>query len=141
MKNLVWCWSDDILLLAQTKAPPSPGEWGSLLAGMRKPYRGALVYTEGGAPSALQRKQLRDTVFRDGDIPPSAILTDSTVVRAAMTALNLFLGGRIKAFPYEEIEAGLRYIGAPEAQWPSLKQALAELRREIGLERPTSARR
>jgi hypothetical protein len=76
--------------------------------------------------------------MRGGESPPSAVLTDSVVARSAITALNLFLGGKVKALAPHEIEEGLHYIGAPQAQWPAFKQALEDLKRELGLKPPTS---
>jgi hypothetical protein len=119
-----------------TSIHPTQEEWEQLLDLARVPpeqHTGSLIYTEGGSPSALQRKQLRDAMVQAKIASQlSAVLTDSIIARTAITALNLFLGNRVRAFPSTAIDEGLTYIQAPLDVWPQIKQVLDELKLKVG---------
>src|SRR5690606_12922715 len=96
-KNYLFRWVEGFLLAAHTATNPSHAEWGAMTTYVKSlrpdQLKGTLVYTEGGSPNALQRKQLRDAFLQGrGVSPPSAVLTNSALARTAITALNLFLG-------------------------------------------------
>jgi hypothetical protein len=124
-------------VFVHSKINPSTEEWQAtcqLLSSAGGQLKGSLVYTEGGSPSATQRKQLRDAYQRHTALP-TAVMTESIVARTAITALNLFMTEKILPFPPSEIDNALRAIGAPEADWPDIKKALKELQ---GLLTPSS---
>jgi hypothetical protein len=128
--TLVWAQIEDYLVIAQTKMTPSRKEWSDLLDCMRRMnYRGALVHTEGGSPNALQRKQLRDTVGNSEIY--TAILTDSPIVRAAMTALNLFVKSPMRGFTPNDIEEALSYMQVPSRLRPDFQTTLATLKQQL----------
>jgi hypothetical protein len=136
-KNYAFQISDRFMIAVHnTLNAPTP-DWNNYIeAILLSPVvvAGFLVYTEGGAPSAIQRKQLRDALIQRGNhTQPAGILTESIIARTAITALNLFLGGTVKAVPPHNIDEALTYIKAPPELWPQLKKTLDELKREIGI--------
>lgn len=92
----------------------------------------ALVHTEGGSPSALQRKQLREFVERHGAMR-GAILTESVIARMAITAINLFSKGLSTPFAPSAIDDALVHLQTPKKDWAEAKAALAELKKELGI--------
>ena len=135
--NLISRRVDLFIIGVHTAAPPSAAEWEQLLElGRCAPpgHLGTLIYTEGGSPSALQRKQLRETMTQSKlESQRTAVLTDSLIARTAITALNIFLGGTLKAFSPTAVEAALSYLEAPTKVRPLLIQALEEMKSELGI--------
>ena len=137
-RNFVWRIVGDVHVNAMTKDNPTFAEWEEMVTEFQQ--RGSeihalLIYTEGGAPNALQRKKLRDT---QTTMPQAAVLTNSIVARMAMTAINLFFDNKFKAFASEGIDEALRYLASPPTNWPEIKRALAELREQVKREGPAS---
>jgi hypothetical protein len=133
-KNLVGRLVGDFYIGVHTKHPPSQAEWELMFAMITQgKTKGALFHTEGGSPSAFQRKQLRDFVGTHPYPLKGSILTDSVVARMAITAINLFTKGLSTPFAPHDIDAALVNMGASKEQWPELKKALAELKQELGV--------
>jgi hypothetical protein len=134
IKNLAWRFVEDVYVGAHTAKPPSQPEWDSMLEQVLQNgrIRVGLIYTEGGSPSALQRKQLRDVTERL-NMRGSAILTSSVVARAAITAINLFSKDFSAAFPPHHIENALRHLGVSVELWPTIKKELAAVKRELSI--------
>jgi hypothetical protein len=125
---------DPFILMAHTAANPTREEWSQFTGALTENIKGFLIYTRGGSPSALQRKQMRliMDVLKISETP-SAVLTEANSARDAVTALNLFFGGTVKTFPPEALEEALLYIKAPPQQWPQLKQTLYNLTQKLDL--------
>src|SRR5687767_3375736 len=74
------------------KAAPGDDEWEQSLSFYREAPDArqvrALVYTEGGAPNAAQRAKLNAVL--GGRKLPIAVLTTSSIARAAGTAISWF---------------------------------------------------
>jgi hypothetical protein len=133
-KNLVWRIVEHIYVGVHNTQPPSQTEWDAMLADLARDgaIKIALIHSEGGSPSALQRKQLRD-VSREIGVLRGAVLTGSVVARAAITAINLFSKNFSTAFPPHEVDAALSHLEAPREHWPLLKKELAALKRELSI--------
>ena len=131
-KNLAWSWVENFYVGVHTANTPFTQEWEAMISEINaRKFSGSLIYTEGGAPSALQRKQLRDTI---GQTPMNtAVLTNSSIARTAITALNLFMRNPVRAFPPNDLEAALQYVQAPPRLWPTMKQELYALKQQLGL--------
>lgn len=125
------------MIAVHTAEHPTATEWNEVIElTTQSPvkFAGSLVYTEGGSPSALQRKQLRDALVQSGSEKQlTAVLTESIVARTAITALNLFLGGTVKPFPPNEIEEALRYINTPSSLWKTMQDNLKEMKHALGI--------
>jgi hypothetical protein len=130
-RNFVWRIVGNVHVDVMTKEAPTFTEWEEMTAEFQQQssqIRALLVYTEGGAPNAIQRKRLRDTQTQ---MPKAALLTNSIVARMAMTAVNLFFKDTFRAFTPQEIDEALRYLAIPPADWPEIKKALGELREQL----------
>ena len=130
------------VLVVHSKNPPSVEEWAALLEFYKTSplaLKGVLVYTEGGALSAFQRKQLRDVFTTGGrELPATAILTDSTLVRLGITAFGLFIRGKIRAFELHNPAEALRYLGVPAHEYAVILREVRGLARQINARTPIS---
>jgi uncharacterized protein involved in exopolysaccharide biosynthesis len=135
MRTFLWRYIDDFQLCVFSAKSPSNEDWDAMSETFFvKPRRGVLGYTLGGAPNALQRKKVRDLHNRSGSVqPPSAILTTSMIARAAVTALNLFLDNKFRAYPPSEINEALLFLQTPKEIHAPMKIALDELSQELGV--------
>ena len=87
-----------------------------------------LAITEGGAPSTMQRKDFNDALR--GHQPPLALLTDSSLVRGAITAYSWF-NKNIRAFPRANLADALSYLGVPELQYGKMEREVNGLREQV----------
>lgn len=128
-------WVGDYWISVHGESPVSTEDWERAMPDLKShiPFKGSLVYTQGGSPTAVQRKQMRELYPQNEAFPPTAILTDSVIARTAITALSVFIGNKVKGFPPPEVDAALTYIGAPASLCPEIKKALEELKAEMGI--------
>jgi hypothetical protein len=132
--NLIQKITGQFFVAVHTAQNPTREEWDQFVGSIDSTVKGSLIFTMGGSPSALQRKQMRDAMAQFKIIDkPSAILTDSIIARTAITAINAFTGGTARAFPLNAVNEALLYIKAPLELWPQLKQTLREFQSELGI--------
>jgi hypothetical protein len=140
IKNMTHSFSHSLILVIHNNINPSAFEWESMVEDMKKvgsKMRGVLVYTEGGSPNALQRKQLRDALNPDAnEVAPMVILTTSVMARMAVTAFNLFFKNRLQAIEPSNYQEGFHYLGIAPSEWPKLITALDDLAKTITLKIP-----
>jgi hypothetical protein len=87
-----------------------------------------LVYTEGAAPSAAQRADLSSTL---GKVKmPTAVMTSSTISRAAGTALS-WLNPGFRVFSATDFEGAFTHLGASSAERRQLREAVDEMKNEL----------
>jgi hypothetical protein len=96
-------------------------------AGEQRKVR-TLVYSEGGAPNAAQRAKLKQ--LQGGVAVPIAVMTPSTMVRMAVTAIGWF-NARVASFEADQIDEALTFLDIPFDQRAELKAAMAELKAEV----------
>jgi hypothetical protein len=128
-KTFQWKIVQGIHVSAFGVNPPSNEEWNAMINGFianQSQITGVLVYTAGGAPNALQRKRSRDI----SNMPKTALLTDSALARAAMTALNLFIKS-FKAFAPNDLNGAFEYLAVPPDSQDAIKQTLSALQQEL----------
>jgi len=121
-----------------TTQSPSTAEWKASIEAMRAyaeqhknsldRYRG-LVFTDGGAPSALQRGDLNE--IYGGRPIKVAVIASSAFVRAVITALTWF-NLKIKAFAPKEVLEAFDHIGIRAPEQKQLWQQLSEMEAECG---------
>lgn len=106
-----------VVIAVHTMKGPSDAEWQEYLAcsremlnhlGARFTQVAGIAVTDGGAPSAAQRHQLIAAL--GGRHPVAAVVTNSTLIRGVVTALNWF-DVRVKSYPPSEFAAALQRIG------------------------------
>lgn len=120
--TMLYRFQDGILVMMSTSKTPSDEEWTRHcqdLTRERPHLRGVLVYTAGGGPTSKQREQLRVAV--GASLPPTAIMTDSAMVRGIITSINWFLNNPLTAFPHRDLEGALRHVASGGAVFDPAK--------------------
>jgi hypothetical protein len=124
------------ILIVHTSEKPDVAEWKRYCAAVAEAAGGVnriLVFTDGGGPSAVQRKLLREAT---GEVfPKTAVMTPTFVVRSILTAFMLFIGDRMKAFPPTDWEGACDYLEIPRSEISALRMEQNRLKRLIGLAR------
>jgi hypothetical protein len=134
MPNVCWRMHAGYQISVMNKNTPSREEWDDMvqkLTPLIGELRGTIVYTEGGSPSAMQRRHLRNLFNQKS--PPAAIITESIVAHTAITALNLFFSGSFRAFSPRSLREALLYVNAPSSSWDSIYKTFLELAQELGI--------
>jgi hypothetical protein len=133
MKNMVYTFVGNLVVMVHNKNAPSDEELGKYLQelGKRDPIKTPiLVLTDGGGLSAKQRKEL--TSVLDGREQMCAVISELGMVRGVVTALSWF-NGRIKSFSTKEIEAAFAYLKVPRQDYLAVWKAIDSLRVELGV--------
>jgi hypothetical protein len=91
----------------------------------------SLIISAGGSPSPLQRKLLLDAL--GGGEHLSAVLSDATKVRGAVTALSWF-NKKIKAFARAKMAEALAHLSVPPAQFDAVQREVKRLEKELGIQ-------
>ncbi len=90
----------------------------------------ALTLTDGGAPSAEQRRQLVQAASEGTggrvECIRSSVVSDSMFVRGVVTALGWFIRD-MRMFPPTQVEQALDYIGVPPSDRAVVRDDLTEL--------------
>lgn len=87
-----------------------------------------LVVTDGGGPTAAQRRALGELLA--GRSVPVAVVSGSLPVRALVTAMSWF-NRSIKAFPSRELRCAVAYLEIPASRVELIEAELGKLRRAI----------
>jgi hypothetical protein len=102
---------DDLLLIVHAPVDPDPHEWSVMIQESRAHafgYRRVLVFGANVRLKASQRSELAD--FVNSNHVKVAVLVDSAVARGMVTALG-WVTGKYRAFPSDDIEAAIAYLG------------------------------
>lgn len=116
---------------------PSDADWDAMLDSMldgqkTSPMVRVLVSAEKGAPNAAQRKRLADRIGNRKQ--RGAVLTESAVVRGALTAIRWFNPNiNTQAFSPRAFDEAVDYLDVATAEGPKLRAAIDRLRAELGL--------
>jgi hypothetical protein len=127
-----------LVLSLYTSQHPTDREWSQYLDACRdvetrvggnlEERGGALVITDGSAPSTKQREQLNE--FLRGRHCRAAIVTNSFFARGVTTALSWF-NRNVRSFAPNRYEQGLRHLRVAPADdaaiWRELVRMSAEL--------------
>lgn len=129
--------SGNFIVVTHGSLAPSNAEWNALLDIYRAHPSLAsartLVFTDGGAPNAAQRADLRAAL---GSINmPIAVITESIIARAAGTALS-WLNPALRMFSPRDLDKGLAHIGVTTVDRRTLCGIADELRRQLGTVTP-----
>ena len=140
MKTMAFRYTDGLLLVAHGAQAPSESDWSGYLRycehHMPRTCRRTLVRTRGGGPDAAQRKRAQQliTTISQGIVEPLrvAVVTDSTLVRGIVTALNWF-NPHTRAFAPDALSQALDYLSVPPGE-PAARVTgeLQKLDREVG---------
>jgi hypothetical protein len=119
-------------VLVHSDRAPTAAEWNQIVQLYRTSpaLRAApiLVYTDGGAPDALQRAELLKVI---GPVRPRvAILTRSVIARAAAKAISL-LATDLRVFNVDQVDAALHHLGLSESEKLGAARILNNLKQEL----------
>jgi hypothetical protein len=148
MKNMAFQKVGDYVVMVHNAMAPTDEEWEEFLT--QYELNSVLVVTDGGAPTASQRKRMKsridelrsDAAMKKKD-PKVATITASSFVRGVLTALGWFYHDAYAAFPPDHINQALAYLGVPPKYHIAVKTAVQTLRVQIkksktgGVARPT----
>lgn len=121
-----------LMLLVHTTKSPTDTEWAPYYKELCKhdPTKiKSLAFTDGGAPSGAQRKQVND--YLNGRESRAVVVTANSFVRGVVTALSWF-NSFMKAFPPEELDGALRYLGVREHEMALVRREIQLLRKRLG---------
>jgi hypothetical protein len=136
MAFTTWRGSVTVLIALHGRSMPSDEEWRRYFEAGKQLYAPgadlsrvrALNLTDGGAPSARQREQIREHM---GDRELYwAIVTTSRFARGVATALGWFYP-RFKAFAPQDFHRATRFLGIPEGEVESLWEAILDADRDL----------
>jgi hypothetical protein len=110
MPTMVHDRSADLFVVIHPNRPPADNEWLAYLrswSGHDMSRMRTLVFTDGGGPSAAQRKLATEAL--GGKASLTAVVSSSPMVRGVVTALSWF-NPKIKAFSPDEAHHAFEYL-------------------------------
>ena len=139
MKNVAIKVIDRLFLVVYGTSNPSDEEWAEYLAlvkrhGVERTMQ--LIFTDGGEPSAPQRRVLNELL--QGRTVPVAVVSSSVRVRGTVTALSWF-NRRIRAFPPTGLHEAIAYLEIPASRIDLIEREVRALHLELGQGRQASA--
>lgn len=131
MKNLAIKVIDRLFIVVYGTHDPTDEEWSAYLDlaerhGIEQTMQ--LICTDGGEPTATQRRQLNEIL--DGRTVPVAVVSGSTRVRGTVTALSWF-NRKIKAFPPSGLRDAIDYLEIPASRADLIEREIRQLRAEL----------
>ena len=132
MKNVAIKVIDRLFLVVYGAANPTDEEWDEYLDlvkrhGIERTMQ--LIFTDGGEPSAPQRRVLNELL--GGRTVPVAVVSGSVRVRGTVTALSWF-NRKIRAFPPSALRDALAYLEIPVSRTELIEREMRRLRLELG---------
>lgn len=126
-----------LIIILQDREAATDEQWSALMNDV-KAARAALVkdrgqvlglvISDGGAPNARQRSALAVTL--DGQLMRAGVLSDSTLVRGAVTAMAWFNQG-IRSFPPSEANKLFDYLGFSTHEIPLIRRAIVDIYKQV----------
>lgn len=118
-----------VFVVVHNQRDPTDGEWTDFVRLSTMPERAnrpTLVYSAGGRPTALQRKQLADAIPKRR-VPPTVVLTENRLVQTVVRLMTWF-NPDIRAFPIEDLDGALKYMGVAAHEAPLIREEIRALR-------------
>jgi len=122
----------EIMVVIHTSYAPSDAEWREYVDGVGScdlETMRSIVITDGGAPTAQQRKAVNDLL--GGRQVPGVVISPSTFVRGVVTALAWFNPG-LKAFAPEEFGKACQYLELSPAEIDEVWLTIDRLVEQLG---------
>lgn len=139
MTNMAFEILVDITVVVHTKHPPNDDEWEAYLTS-HAPFfdRGMgwrfAIFTDGGAPTAVQRMKMNEMVAdwmrRNPDCIRSAIITKSAFVRGVVTAIGWFRP-IARAFSPDNLDQALAYLDVPASRLSEIQTLVPKLKAKL----------
>jgi hypothetical protein len=128
-RTLVFEVLDRTFIVAYGTEVPTEEEWRIYLDAVKRhgiDRTMQLIYTEGGGPSAKQRRSLDALLC--GRSVPVAVLSDNVELRGMIAALSWF-NHRIRAFPTADLEGAVAFLEIPSSRTELIERVVIKLRR------------
>jgi hypothetical protein len=128
----------NLLILRENSLAPTEEDWDAFLLQLKllRPRMNemrAMVFTDGGGPSAAQRKRLSRVI---GDAPiHTAVVTDSAAIKFVISSIALF-NKLIRTFSSAEVLQAYRWLGLRPRDQLAVERALADMRLTVRDLRP-----
>lgn len=137
MANMLHALEQGVMIVAHNKAPPSNEEFEAFSRLQAELVRAGqvqamLVLSIGGGPGVEQRKKLA-AIVEGLPVPPTAMLTSSTLVRGVVTAINWIRPSSMKTFPPTAMTEALASLGAAPELHGAIKKRAFALLKELGV--------
>lgn len=137
MKTVAYKLLGEIHVVLLGESTPTDADWNAYMAavqearakGLEPERMRTLVITDGGGPSAAQRKRVNDDL--QGKPTPVAMVSSSLMVRGVVTALQWF-NPLVKTFPPEQVGEALKFLKIPERQYDTIWKEAQKLQSELG---------
>lgn len=124
--------ADGCFVFVHSDRPPTDAEWEQALdlyrAAPNRAGTRTIIFSKGGAPSAKQRAGL-NALFGEAK-PLMAVLTRSTLVRAAGVAISWF-NPRFKIFDAEDAAGAFAHLGISGRERDNVVRTLESLQAEL----------
>jgi hypothetical protein len=114
-----------IFIAIHTKTPPSDQEWDHSLRLINDDIANActIVFTDGGAPNAAQRKRLSESPRGRS---PVAVLSDSLIPRFVNASIALF-NKSIRSYTSKDFEEACQYLNFTAEEKAQVLNVLREV--------------
>lgn len=134
-----WFIEDRLVLTVHSEQPPTEAEWAANVASLER-FAGpheirALIVSDGGGPSGLQREALVEVLERKSPHGfRTAIVTRSLAVRGIGVALSWFLPG-YRFFRPNRLDDALDHLVLKDAEVALARTELERLQVDLGVAR------
>src|SRR5688572_15125155 len=132
--NVAWRFEGRLSVMLHGPGNPTNLEWGRFLRDAidhgTGPHWRNLGLSYGGRPDGEQRKQLAEML--KGRAAPTAIMTSSPLVRAAVLAVSFF-NRQMKSFGLDDFDAACSHLGLSAVERERARAFRVELLAELGL--------
>ena len=137
VKNAAYRLLHGVVIAVHNARNPKREEWDiylDMVRSLRVAFDGdcrkfkQLIFTDGGVPSAAQRKAVVDiaTGLKDRDKVKVAIVSRSAVARGIVTAFR-WIGFPLRSFAPNELAAAFAFLEVSKAETQDLCAAIADL--------------
>jgi len=132
MRNIAYEVIDRLFIVVYGAKDPTDEEWEAYIKlvqrhGIDRTMQ--LIFTEGGGPTAPQRRYLENIL--NGRAVPVAVMTSSPAIRVMVTAMS-WLNKKIRAFPMTGIADALAYLEIPRSRMELIEREMLKLHRSLG---------
>jgi hypothetical protein len=139
MKNIAIKVIDRLFIVAYRTTNPTDAEWDEYLALVERhgiEQTAQLICTDGGEPTALQRRKLNALLA--GRMVPVAVVSDEPRILRTVSFLSWF-NRQIKAFPATGLELALAHLEIPTSRAEMIASEIRSLRAQLGQDRRATA--
>ncbi len=132
-KSLLFERVGKTLVLVHNQHPVDDAEWDAYLEEVRRGgITGIVVWAPGAAPNASQRTRARTAIESLGGLVPSALFTESALVRGVVRVFSIFWGDQLKMFAPEDVDGAFKHAHVEPAQRDVVLGAISRLKAQLG---------